>query len=58
MNDNRLRWTDIGLPYMLGWHKEVDLQESYTALPKGRVVWGDTLDYEIQTGPTYYEDIV
>tara|TARA_R100000687_G_scaffold48810_1_gene39023 strand:- start:813 stop:983 length:171 start_codon:yes stop_codon:yes gene_type:complete len=56
MNDNRLGWIDIGLhKYLLGWSKEVDLQTSYTALPRGVVMW-DALDCEIE--PTYYEDIV
>ncbi len=58
MNDTYLRWIEVGLhKYLLGWAKEVDLQESYTALPKG-LVTRDTLDCDIQNEPVYYKDII
>ena len=46
MNNDSLIRSDIGLPFLLGWYKEVDIWESYTALPKGLVMW-DMFDHEI-----------
>tara|TARA_R100000093_G_C1897903_1_gene58982 strand:- start:412 stop:570 length:159 start_codon:yes stop_codon:yes gene_type:complete len=46
MNNDSLIRSDIGLPFLLGWYKEVDRWEFYTALPKGLIMW-DMFDHEI-----------
>jgi hypothetical protein len=48
MSDDGLILTDIGLKIMAGWYKEIDQSSSYTALPKGLLMW-NMFDFPIET---------
>jgi len=55
MEYGRLRQFDTGLLFLLGWYKEIDLQDSYTALPRGLVMW-DIFDHEAE--PVYDRETI
>jgi len=47
MLKNNLVLTEIGLRLRFGWYKEVDLSDTYTALPRGYLMW-DIYDFPVE----------
>jgi hypothetical protein len=56
MEDSGLILIDIGLKTMAGWYKEIDLSSSYTALPKGLLMW-NIFDFPIETLPIETQEV-
>jgi len=39
--------TNIGWKLRAGWYKEIDLSDTYTAVPRGYLIW-DIYDFPIE----------